>query len=111
MSAKYDLIIKQGSTFNMSGQFIDAATNTPRDITGYSIRSQLRENYTSSLAASFTSSITSEVSGTWNIELPAYISADLTAGCYVYDIELYNSASVDRFLEGDVKLTPEVTRD
>ena len=46
------------------------------------------------------------------MQLPATTSAALAAGQYVYDLEIYtaNDSIVKRIIQGDVTITPEVTR-
>ena len=46
------------------------------------------------------------------MELEASTSSSLAAGQYVYDLEIYTSgdSTVKRILQGDVTITPEVTR-
>jgi hypothetical protein len=110
-AARYNLVIDQGSDFAV--QFAVAESGTPKDLTGYSARAQLRPSKTSSsLSATFTCTIPSPTDGTIYMSMNNSISAGLGAGTYFYDLEIYttNDLLVTRLLNGDVSLTQEVTR-
>jgi len=111
MSAKYDITIKQGSSFVFSGQLITRLTNTPRDLTGFDIRSHLRKTYESEPFTAFDISIEDAEEGRWVSQLSSTVTETLDPGCYVYDIEIFSGSTVDRFLEGKATITPEVTRE
>ncbi len=55
---------------------------------------------------------TDAAAGKLKMELAAATSSGISAGQYVYDLEIYTSGdnNVKRLLQGDVTLTPEVTR-
>ena len=46
------------------------------------------------------------------MQLPGNTSKNIAAGQYVYDLEIFtaNDSIVKRIIQGDVTLTPEVTR-
>ena len=46
------------------------------------------------------------------MQLPAATSSGISAGQYVYDLEIYtaNDSIVKRIMQGDATITPEVTR-
>lgn len=107
----YNLVIDQGSSFALDLAIKQGGTAL--NLTNYTGRAQLRTSHSaSSAAASFTVTKTSAANGTLKLELSPATTAALAAGQYVYDLEIYTSgdAIVKRILQGDVTLTPEVTR-
>lgn len=107
-AAKHNLIIDQGSDFNMKMTF--RQNEVGMDLTGFNIRAQIRKTKLSStVTASFNTYIVDAVNGVFMISLPASTSTNIVAGIYVYDVEIYGN-SVTRVLEGKVTITPEVTR-
>lgn len=110
-AARYNLVIDQGSDFAIN--FTVKEDGSAKDLTGYSARAQMRTSKTStSIAATFACSIANPSSGTVTLSLTNATSSAVTAGTYVYDLEIFtaNNASVTRLLQGSVDLTQEVTR-
>lgn len=114
-AGKYNVIADQGATFARLITWKDDE-NTPVDLTGYSARMQVREKYTSTVAALSLSTPSSGISlGTTNgqitLSVPASTMAALPSGEYVYDLEMVSSTgAVTRLLQGTFTVTPEVTR-
>lgn len=110
-AAVYNLVIDQGSDFAIN--FTVKEDGSAKNLTGYSARAQMRTSKTaSSVAATFTCTISTPTNGTVTMSLPNATSSALTAGTYVYDLEIFtaNNAIVTRLLQGSVDLTQEVTR-
>jgi hypothetical protein len=106
-----DIIIDQGSAFNATIPVL-ALNNFPLDLTLYSGRGQIRRNYSASTAVNFTVEILEpETSGQVRISLTPTQTADMKAGRYVFDIEVYteNDNDVIRVIEGQVTINPRVT--
>jgi hypothetical protein len=107
MALKANIVIDQGTTFASSIAILDE-NEEPIDMTYYTSRGQIRKTYTSSNAVSFTTAL---ANGVLVLSLTATQTANITAGRYVYDVELVDgSNTVVRILEGIVTITPEVTR-
>tara|TARA_B100001059_G_C17249978_1_gene293804 strand:- start:103 stop:441 length:339 start_codon:yes stop_codon:yes gene_type:complete len=107
----YNLVIDQGSSFALD--LAIKQSGSALNLTNYTGRAQLRTSHTaSSVAATFTVTKTSASNGTLKMELSPTASANLAAGQYVYDLEIFTAsdAIVKRLLQGDVTITPEVTR-
>lgn len=108
MATKVNLVVDQGSTFQTSITFNDESGNTINFST-YSGAAQLRKHYTSSNSTGFSVSLTSN--GVITLGLTANQTGNLTAGRYVYDLEVTDSSNqVSRLIEGIVTVTPNVTR-
>ena len=120
MSAgELDLEIEQGTTF-LSTVTLQNDDLTPVDLTGFSLKAQIRETPNNAiLAAEFTIDNPSPATGSFDIYLtPTQTSAIKAHGKsakdkarYVWDIELTDGAGrVSRLLQGFAFISPEVTR-
>jgi hypothetical protein len=108
MATTVNLLIDQGATFSTVINLEDT-TGAPIDLTTYTGASQLRRHYTSSNSVSFNVSLSN--TGVVTLALTANQTAALTAGRYVYDVEVTdNSGTISRIVEGIVTVTPNVTR-
>jgi len=109
MAQKLNLILDQGTDFETS-LLLEDDNGIAIDLTGYTGRSQIRRHYTSiNATASFTVAVAN--TGTITLTMNSATSANVTAGRYVYDVELISpSSKVSRVFEGQIKITPEVTR-
>ena len=106
-----NLIIDQGATFTADIDVTDSDGNI-LVLTGYTAAGQMRKTYASSTATNFTASIQSASNGTVRISLSATQTNALKAGRYVYDVEITKTSTseVTRVVEGQVEVTPGVTR-
>jgi hypothetical protein len=111
MAAISNLSIDQGATFSITIGVTDT-TGSPRDLTGYTGRAQLRRSYYTNSNVSFTVSIDNPVDGEIILSLTSANTTLLKSGRYVYDVELVNSntLTVERIVEGIVTVYPEVTK-
>lgn len=108
MAQKVNLVIDQGTTFS-SNFLVNDDDGNAVDLSSYTARSQLRKHYTSSNSTPFT--VTANSTGYVTLTLAANTTTNLTAGRYVYDVELVDASNVvSRILEGMITVTPEVTR-
>ncbi len=110
-AATYDLVVDQGSDFAIDLTITEGGS--AKNLTGYSGRAQMRSTHaSSSVAATFTCSVVNATAGTMKMELSASTTTGITAGRYVYDLEIYTSsdAIVKRLIQGSVTINPEVTR-
>jgi len=128
MSAgKYSFTIEQGSTLNFELQYKNA-TGSAINLSGYSGKMQIKSNYadnsptiyltlSSSLQADGTglnfsgsNGSTPTASGSIGVFISAATSSLLTFDTALYDLEIASGSIVTRILEGQVKLSKEVTR-
>jgi hypothetical protein len=109
MATKANIVVDQGTTFTTSIYLTDD-DGVAIDLSGYTGRSQIRKHYTSSNSISFTVTLTA-IQGIVTLDLTSTQTSALTAGRYVYDVEVVSSSNVvARIIEGNVTVTPEVTR-
>ena len=107
MSAKYNIVIDQGSDYNL--KLTLSQDSVGLDLTGYAIRGKIKQNFTSATSVSFSATTIDATIGEFMVELTASTTAAMSAGKYVYDIEIYKDPYVTRILEGSLLITPEVT--
>lgn len=108
MAVRANIYIDQGSTFN-SQVTLNGSEGNPIDLTPYTVEAQMRKTYTSSRYSSFTTSANS--SGIITLFMPANTTSTLEAGRYVYDVKLVENSGVStRIMEGQVTVTPSVSR-
>jgi len=109
MATRVNIVIDQGTDFETSISLTNSSGGQ-LDVTGMTAASQIRKTHTSSNAVNFTAAL-ANASGTLTLSLNNATTSSMTAGRYVYDVELTDSSNVvSRILEGVVTVTPEVTR-
>lgn len=130
-AGKYSFVLEQGSTTDWEIQYKDS-TGSPIDLTGYQGRMQIRSNFADDNPTTYltlSSSLQPDgtglnlhgsggtkpfSSGSIGIYISACTSSMLTFNTAYYDLELYYGSgtcpTVIRLLEGQVKLSKEVTR-
>lgn len=126
-AGKYSFVIEQGTTVNFEIQYKDS-TGVPVDLTGYSGRMKIQSNYADNspiLYASLSSSLFADgtglnfsgssgtkppTSGSIGLFISAASSSLFTFDKAFYDLEIVSGSIVTRILEGQIKLSKEVTR-
>jgi hypothetical protein len=109
MAIKANLVVDQGSTFSATIDVTDPAGAT-YNLTGYTVNAQMRKNYASSTAVTFTSSHNSQYGQILLSLLPATTST-IEPGRYLYDVEITSpGGTITRVVEGIVTVTPGMTR-
>lgn len=113
MSAKYNLVCEQATTFN----FIFTIKNgsTPWDLTGYTatmtVRPFVGASTTTVVATTANGRITlGGIAGSVTVSLNATTTGAIGASRYVYDLVLTSGATVTRILEGKFIVTGAVTQ-
>jgi hypothetical protein len=111
MAIYANISIDQGSDF-YSVITVEGSDGNVFDLTGYSARGQVRKTYASNTAYSFYTMVPVPSSnGLINISLSSTQTAAMRPGRYVYDVEIVDAQNVvTRVVEGQVEVTPRVTR-
>lgn len=111
MAVFANISIDQGSDFS-SVITVEGGDGLVMNLTGYSVRGQIRKTYTSLTAIDFDAEVESEDSGAILISLTNEQTRIMKPGRYVYDVEIVHdvSGSVTRVVEGQVEITPGVTQ-
>ena len=112
MSAKYNLVCDQATTFNF--QFQIKNDSTPWDLTGYSgtmtVRPFVGATTTTVVASTANGAmVLTALTGRINVTLSAAVTGAISAGRYSYDLVLTSGATVTRILEGKFIVTGAVT--
>lgn len=108
MATKSNLVIDQGATFSTDLTLTDE-NGDALNLSGYTANSQLRKWYTSSNSISFSTTTNTSI-GVVTLSLSSNQTAALTAGRYVYDVEISDGTTISRIVEGIVTVTPNCTR-
>lgn len=109
-----NLIIDQGSDWFITFTYKDS-TGTPINLTGFTANLQLRTSYDAPTAALSLTSIAgitiTALSGQIAVHATATQTGAITAGDYVYDLEITSSTGIiTRIIQGRATVTPQVTR-
>jgi hypothetical protein len=123
-AARYSFIVEQGATTNIQLKWEDESGSV--DLSGYSAKMQIRPTIDSStvyltlssslnidgtgLNMSGSDGETAVQSGSIGIYISAAQSAQLNFDTAYYDLEMMSGNEVTRLLEGQVKLSKNVTR-
>ena len=112
MSAQYNIICEQATTFNF--QFIIKNDSTPWNLTNYSATMTVRQfigaTTTIVVASTQNGKITLDgPNGTVTVNLSATVTGNLVPGSFVYDLILDSGSVVTRVLEGQFIVTGAVT--
>ena len=110
MAIYSNFTIDQGTTFSADIDVTDADGDI-LNLTGYTVAGQMRKSYNSTTFTAFSASVSNATGGVVTIGLSATQTNALKAGRYVYDVEITASdATVTRIVEGQIEVTPGVTR-
>ena len=109
ITGRYNLSIQSGESFNQQFKLLSANGN-PYDLTGYTIQSKVKADYTSSTAAAtFVATSPDPTNGMINLALDSGSSAALSSSCYFYDVRIITGSTVYYPLEGKVVVSPSIT--
>ena len=110
MAVYSNMTIDQGTDFSSAIDVTDA-DGDPVNLTGYTVKGQIRKSYTSSTAVDLTCAVSNAAAGIISIALTAAQSNAMKYGRYLYDVEMTSSGGAKtRVLEGQVEITPGVTQ-
>ena len=110
MAVYSNITIDQGTDFSSNIDVTDADGDAV-NLTGYTVKGQIRKTYASSTAVDFTCTVSNAAAGIITIALTAAQSNGMKSGRFVYDIEMTSSGGAKtRVLEGQAIITPSVSR-
>jgi len=116
MSAKFNLVCDQNTTFNFQFQVQNnvSGTSTPWNLTGYTgtmtVRPFVGASTTTVVASTANGRMVFDaINGRVTVTLSSTITGDIDAGRYAYDLVLNSGSVVTRILEGKFIVTGAVT--
>ncbi len=112
MSAKFNLVCDQATTFNFAFQILN--NNTPWDLTNYDVTMTVRPFVGASTTTVVATNDNGRVAidgpnGRITVVLSDTTTADIDAGRYSYDLVIDSGSVVTRILEGKFIVTGAVT--
>ena len=112
MSAKYNLVCDQATTFNFQFQILN--DQTPWNLSGYTgtmtVRPFVGANTTTVVASTANGRMTLDPgTGRVAVTLSAAVTGAISAGRFAYDLVLDSGSTVTRILEGKFIVTGAVT--
>ena len=112
MSAKYNLVCDQATTFNF--QFVVNNDSTPWNLTGYTATMTVRPFVGASTTTVVASTANGRIVlggalGRVTVTIDAATTGNITASRYAYDLVLDSGSEVTRILEGKFVVTGAVT--
>ena len=112
MSAKYNLVCDQATTFNFQFQILN--DNTPWDLTNYDVTMTVRPFVGASTTTVVATTDNGQISvdgpnGRITVTLSAATTAAIVASRYSYDLVVDSGSVVTRILEGKFIVTGAVT--
>ena len=92
---------------------VEDASGNDADLTDYTAYGQIRKTYSSTTKYDFICTIPWPIQGIIQIKLPNAVTNVMKPGRYVYDVEIKHNSTgeIGRVVEGQVGITPGVTRD
>jgi len=108
MAGIQNLVIDQGTSFEITIN-VTLDDGSEKDLTDYTVSSQIRKSYYTNTYTEFTTSKV-DLFGEITLSLNPTQTSALKAGRYVYDVEIASDEETVRIIEGIVTVTPEVTR-
>jgi len=112
MAAYQDLFIEQGTTYSTEIT-LDDSYGTPYDLTNFSVKAQAKKSYyTNTIALDFDASVSSPHDGLIQLSATAQKTANVSTYKLIYDVVITDNdtGSVTRVLEGQIFMSPAVTR-
>ena len=109
MTTKANLVIDQGTTFSVDITLTDE-NGDALNLNNFNANAVIKKWYTSTTSITMGASINAAM-GVITLQLDANTTTDMSAGRYVYDVNItdLSSNSVSRIIEGIVTVTPSVT--
>jgi hypothetical protein len=110
MATISNLYVDAGSTYS-NIITVSGSNGQPLNLSSYTVASQMRKSYQSSVAYAFTASIYLAAEGKVRLQLTDEQSAAIPAGRWLYDVEITSpSGATTRVVEGIVTVNPQITQ-
>lgn len=110
MATISNLYVDSGSTYS---NIITVASSNgqPLNLSGFTVSSQMRKSYQSSIAYNFNASVFNALTGKIRLQLTDEQSEAIPSGRWLYDVEIQSPAGErTRVVEGIVTVSPQITK-
>ena len=110
MAVLSNLSVDQGSDFSAE-VVVEDSSGDVANLSGYTGAGQIRKTYTSTAFTAFGVVVTNATNGLLTLTLANTVTNGMKAGRYVYDLTVTSASSITtRVVEGQINVTPSVTR-
>jgi len=110
MATISNLYVDAGSTYT-NIITVSSSNGAPLNLTDYTVASQMRKSYQSSIAYPFTASVYNALNGKIRLQLTDEQSELIPPGRYLYDVEITSPIGITtRVVEGIVTVNPQITK-
>lgn len=110
MATTANIFIDQGCDYS-NIITVTAANGQPLNLSGFTVKSQLRKSYSSSTFHNFNASIAIANTGKIRIQLSSAQSEIIKPGRWLYDVEITSASGIKtRVVEGIATITPQITQ-
>lgn len=113
MSNYVELFMDQGVDFSTTISINNETNNTPQDISGYVVTSQMRKSLVSQNATASLVCTPEGKTGLIIMSLDSGNTANIPAGTYFFDVKVRDASksnTITRLIEGIIFVTPQITR-
>ena len=110
MATVANIFIDQGSDYS-NIVTVTTPNGQPLNLTGFTVASQMRKSYSSSVSYNFNASIFNALLGRVRLQLTSAQSEAIPPGRYLYDVEVTSPNNIKtRVVEGIATITPQITK-
>ena len=114
MAEYVELYMDRGAEFSTTVAINDESTNTPQNLMGYIVTSQMRKSLISiNATANLVCTIPTPNTGEIFVELDSANTANISPGTYFFDVktkDVRGGNLVSRLVEGLIIVSPSITR-
>lgn len=113
MAEYIELFMDQGADFSTEIYINNENSNTPQNLSGFIVTSQMRKSLVSiNATASLVCTVSNTQLGEIVVSLDAGNTANIPAGTYFFDIKTRDTLSMvtSRLIEGIIYVTPAITK-
>ena len=112
MSNYVELYMDQGANFNTTIQINNENNNTPQNLSGLVVTSQMRKSFLSQNVTAHFVCTPEGNTGVITMTLDSANTSNIEPGTYFFDMKVYNTNAVttSRLIEGIIFVTPSITQ-
>jgi hypothetical protein len=110
MATRANIIIDKGTDFSLAVT-VTQVNGEVFNLTGYAANCKLRKHWSSNTSYSISASASDPVNGVLTLSANNTVTGAIPPGRYMYDVEvsLGGGSTINRVLQGQVTVTPEIS--